>query len=291
MLLMIQNACLRLTVDTLGAQMMSLVSTDHIEYLWQGDAKYWEDRSPVLFPFVGRLTDESYLYNGKIYTMEIHGFAAACEFAVVEHQADSIKLILKSNDFTMAQYPLSFSFAVTYTLKENSVVVTYLVENHDSKVMPFGLGGHPGINVPLLPDENFEDYVLEFSHPCKPNRIGFTSSVFLDGHDYLYPLEDDKRLRLHHRLFDDDAVALKNTSREVSLYSQASGRGVRVTFPDIPYIGFWHTNKEDAPFVCIEPWLSLPARQDIIEDISCRSDLIQLESSGRYTTTWTMTLL
>jgi galactose mutarotase-like enzyme len=34
---------------------------------------------------------------------------------------------------------------------------------------------------------------------------------------------------------------------------------VTVTFPDAPYVGFWQPANSDAPFLCIEPWQSLPA--------------------------------
>lgn len=53
MLIALKNEFLSLTVDTTGAQMMSIRSADGCEYLWQGDPKYWADRAPTLFPFIG----------------------------------------------------------------------------------------------------------------------------------------------------------------------------------------------------------------------------------------------
>lgn len=64
MLITLQNECQRLTADTLGARMMSL-RANGTEYLWQGDPRYWPDRAPTLFPFIGRLTDNSYRFRGK----------------------------------------------------------------------------------------------------------------------------------------------------------------------------------------------------------------------------------
>ena len=83
MLLTLDNGLLSLTVDTLGAQMMSL-KKEGTEYLWQGDPQYWGDRAPILFPFIARLTNNSYTYKGKLYPMTIHGFANASEFSVAE---------------------------------------------------------------------------------------------------------------------------------------------------------------------------------------------------------------
>lgn len=291
MLITIQNEQIKLTVDTLGAQMMHLQSSDGTEYLWQGDPAYWEDRSPVLFPFIGRLTGNSYQYKGKVYPMGIHGFAASGEFSPVEQKADSVTLELCSTLQTKVQYPFDFSLRITYALQKRTLKITYSVKNQDGKILPFGIGGHPGFNVPLVKGEHFEDYKIEFSQACRPDRVGFTPQVYLSGIDEAYPLENDRVLPLRHDLFDEDAVILKNMAREVTLKSEVSGRGVTVSYPDMPYLGIWHWPRTDAPYVCIEPWTSLPARQDVVEEFTCKSDMLQLAPGKTYETAWSVTLL
>ena len=157
--------------------------------------------------------------------------------------------------------------------------------------MPFGIGGHPGFRVPLTHGESFEDYFLEFSQSCVPDRVGFTPQVYLSGQDMPYPLKEGRILPLAHDLFDQDAIILKNMAREVTLRSRVTGRGVRVSYPDMPYLGIWHWPKTDAPYVCIEPWSSLPARQDVVEELSCKSDLIRLAPGKTYETAWSITVL
>lgn len=289
MLITIQNEHLCLTVDTLGAQMMSL-RAQGTEYLWQGDPQYWPDRAPTLFPFIGRLTDNSYRFRGKTYPMGIHGFAAASEFSPVEQSSDRLVLSLSSSVVTLVQYPFDFSLEITYQLKGSTVEITYQVRNLDSKTMPFGIGGHPGFRVPLAEGERFEDYVLEFSESCQPDRVGFTPAVFLSGHDEAYPLKDGRSLPLHHELFNQDAVILKNMAREVTLCSNTSSHAVTVSYPQMNYLGIWHWPNTDAPYVCIEPWSSLPARQDVIEEFTCKSDLVQLEPGKIYENRWTITV-
>lgn len=288
MLLTIKNEHLQLTVDTLGAQMMSIRSADGCEYLWQGDPVCWADRSPVLFPFIGRLTNNSYRYMGKVYPMGIHGFAAASEFACEQICTDKMVLSLTQNEETLLQYPFDFQFSVTYALRENVVAVTYSVKNNSAQIMPFGIGGHPGFRVPLEKGESFEDYELVFSAPCRPDRVGFTPAVYLSGNDEAYLLHDEKRLPLRHGLFDDDAIILKNMAREVTLCSGKSDRAVKVSYPFMPYLGIWHWPKTDAPYVCIEPWSSLPSRQDVVEELSCKSDLVHLAPGKIYENTWTV---
>ena len=57
MLYTIQNSQMRVTIDSLGAQLMSITAADGTEYLWGGDEAYWRNRAPNLFPYVGRLTE------------------------------------------------------------------------------------------------------------------------------------------------------------------------------------------------------------------------------------------
>ena len=290
MMLMIQNDHICLTVDTQGAEMMSLRSADGTEYLWQGDPKYWADRAPNLFPFIGRLTNNSYRYRGKRFPMEIHGFAAKMEFEPVEQGVDYLVLELRSTIMTISRYPFDFVFRVIYALNGNKLEIVYQVENHGDQAMHFGVGGHPGFRVPLYDDEEFTDYELEFTMPCQPDRVGFTPAVYLSGHDDPYPLQNDRKLDLRHDLFDEDAIILKNMGREITLRSKKSHHGVCVSYPDMPYLGIWHRPKTDAPYVCIEPWSSLPCRQDIVEEISCKSDMLRLAPKKTYETQWSITL-
>ncbi len=290
MLITIKNERLSLSVDPLGAQMMHLQMSG-TEYLWQGDPQYWEERAPHLFPFIARLTEDRYRLGDTVYPMKIHGFASVSPFSVVENQEDRVTLEMTDSRETQRQYPFRFALRVIYQLAGNRLDITYQVENRDSVTMPFGIGGHPGFRVPLLPGEAFEDYAIVFSQPCQPDRVGFTSALYLSGQDERYPLIDDRRIDLHHGLFDRDAIILKNVSREVTLSSKKSGKGVRVSFPDMPYLGIWHWPKTDAPYVCIEPWSSLPSRQDIVEDFYCKSDMLRLAPAHTYENTWSVTLL
>lgn len=283
------NQALRLTVDTLGAQMMRLADAGGCEYLWQGDPKYWADRAPTLFPFIGRLTGNSYKLCGKVYPMGIHGFAAASEFSVAE-QSESCLVLTLDGSANYDSYPFDFVLTITYRLAGSRLEITYAVRNNGNSTMPFGIGGHPGFRVPLNTGEAFEDYYLEFSQCCQPDRVGFSPTVYLSGHDEAYPLEDRKRIRLQHSLFDDDAIILKNMAREVALCSQKTGKRLTVTYPQMPYLGIWHWPKTDAPYVCIEPWTSLPSRQDVVEEFTCKSDLIHLPPKASYENTWSITI-
>ena len=51
----IQNEFLSLTVDTHGAEAVSLKNAAGEELLWQADPAVWKRHAPILFPWTGKL--------------------------------------------------------------------------------------------------------------------------------------------------------------------------------------------------------------------------------------------
>ena len=78
----IKNGSIQLIISDVGAELQS-IKKDNTEYLWNGDERYWKERSPILFPYVGRFTEGKYLLNGKEYEMDIHGFARKLPYHVI----------------------------------------------------------------------------------------------------------------------------------------------------------------------------------------------------------------
>ena len=286
----IKNEALTVTVSGHGSELQSVLGADGTEYLWQGDPKYWSGRDHTIFPFVARLTDGKYSLDGKIYELPRHGFAPYCSFTAAENQGNRLVLELQSNAETMKQYPREFPFRVIYELLGSTLTIIYEVMNRDTRPMIFGLGGHPGFNVPLKEGLRFEDYRLRFPSDCRPTRVGFTPDCFVSGEDTTWPLEDGCSIPLSHALFDDDAIVLRDVCREVTLESPLDGHSVTVTFPQMPYLGFWHAPKTDAPYVCIEPWLSLPANAGETTVFENRPDLARLGAGETYRNEWSITV-
>lgn len=303
---------LKVRISDHGAELLSIHYGD-TEYLWQGDPTYWKGHAPVLFPFVGRLYNGKYRLGDKVYDLRIHGFAPVSDFEASQEK-DKAVFTLKDNEETLKSYPFHFVFQVIYAVSGQTLSVTYHVENKSDTMMPFGIGGHPGFNVPLRSDaagkardvagkdtsaartaedglqRDFTDYYLEFDGKSEPDRVIMTDQVLVSGKTEPYPLEDGRILRLRHDLFDNDAVVLENMPGSVTLKSDKDSRSVTVSFPDMRNVGFWHRNRSDAPYVAIEPWYSLPGRQDIIEDLRFRRDLVRLQPGESWETEMTITV-
>ena len=157
-------------------------------------------------------------------------------YAVTEHTDTSVTFTLEDNDEFYEMYPFRFRFSIHYYLEESNLRVRLEVENRDEKAMYFGLGGHPGINVPLEPGLKFEDYFLQFP-VGNLRRVEFTESCFITGKDDPFPLENH-RLPLRHNMFDQDAIVLKGVPGKVTLGSDKGTKSVTLTAPELGVFGF-----------------------------------------------------
>ena len=63
--------------------------------------------------------------------------------------------------------------------------------------------------------------------------------------------------------------------------------GVTVSYPQMPYLGLWHRPKSDAPYVCIEPWCSLPSGTEVTV-FEQKQDLLSLAPGHLYRNHWSI---
>ena len=211
----------------------------------------------VLSKLIGSIFGGTYSYDGTELDFALrHGFPRYMKFDLTAHSEKSMTFSLRSDCETKAKYPFDFEFSVRYDLLGNKTLgVTYTVRNISAeKEMIFAVGGHPGFRVPINAGEKFEDYYLEFPEKSYPERYFPTDDGFMKEKPEAYSLEEGVRLSLRHDLFDNDAVVLAGTPKTVCLKSKNGSNGVKMNFDGFGMLGIWHTNKSDAPFVCLEPW-------------------------------------
>lgn len=284
MIYKIANDYLEVEVNSLGAELWSLKDNEGKEYLWQGDEKSWKNRATNLFPFCGRMTNGIYTYQGKEYEMMIHGFAKVSEFAVLEQASEKLVLYIDSDASTLKVYPFAFRFLVCYELAGTVLRQTYIVENKEDKTMYFAVGGHPGFQVPIEGGTKFEEYKVTFEQK-EVKQILLSEDYFMTENEVVCPEVKDGQMPLRHSLFDRDALILRETGKEIFIESEKAKTKIRVAFPDMTFLAIWHRPFTDAQFVCIEPWSSLPARQDVVEDLEQKKDLVSLAGGQKYQNT------
>ncbi|MEG2685226.1 MAG: aldose 1-epimerase family protein, partial [Erysipelotrichaceae bacterium] len=159
----ISNERFELEIINRGGEIQSFFDKKKkVEYMWQGDEKYWTGKNPTLFPIVSGLANHGYDVDGQHFEMKNHGFIRISDMICIEETTNKITMELKANEFTLEQYPYNFKFHTQYELIDNKIIITYIVLNKGKKAMPFSLGCHPGFNCPIEKNEKFSDYKLVF---------------------------------------------------------------------------------------------------------------------------------
>lgn len=283
MIVTLENDSLKASISPLGAELQSLFSKKfNLEYLWNGDEKYWPRHSPVLFPIVGGLKDDTFIYKGAKYSLIKHGFTRDTMFEVEKQTESSATFVLRSNDEMLKHYPFYFKLRLHYILEGDSIKLTYEVKNPSVTPMFFSLGAHPAFNVPLIPGTAYHDYYLQFQH--KETSLQWKVDGNLLSNPVPYLTNQDK-LVLRHNLFYDDAVIFKDLkSHYISILSEKTEHGIRYHFEGFPYMGIWAA--KDAPFVCIEPWCGLPDSVNHNQDITKKEGIIELPPLEKWSKSW-----
>ncbi|MEJ7913415.1 MAG: aldose 1-epimerase family protein, partial [Chitinophagaceae bacterium] len=105
----IQNEVLLVTIKEAGAELDSIYhKQNRLDYLWGGDPAFWAKKSPVLFPIVGALKNNHYIFKGKTFSLARHGFARERVFTVCNQSEDAISFLLKSDAETLEVFPFVF---------------------------------------------------------------------------------------------------------------------------------------------------------------------------------------
>jgi len=285
----IHNNELSVAISTKGAELQSIINKDFgIEYIWGGDAAFWGKKSPVLFPIVGGLKNNSYQYNGKNYQLPRHGFARDMEFAVTAQEEDSITFIHNSNEDTLAKYPFHFSFSLRYSLEKNKLSVSYIIENTGTENLLFSVGGHPAFKVPLIDGTVFEDYYLQFNKVENAGRWPLSKEGLIEN--FTTPvLENTDKLPLTQSLFYKDAMVFKHLeSNSISILNNKNVHGLTVNFEGFPYMGIW--NSGNANFVCIEPWCGIADSVNSTGKLEEKEGINSLAANAVFERTWSIAL-
>jgi Galactose mutarotase and related enzymes len=285
----IKNNKLQIGVKRLGAELTSIKTVeDNLEFLWQGDKKYWGGQAYILFPIIGGLPDNKYELDGKTYEMKSHGFARGSEFELFEKSEDRIVYRLKYSEDTLKQYPFRFDFFVSYTIKDNILYEGFKVVNLDEKEMLFSVGGHPGFNCPLYENEKMEDYWIAFEK-SETLQSRIKKEGLLNG-EKVYFMEKENKKLLEHSLFYAGAAILDGVQSEwLELRNSKNNRVIRVDFSGFTYLGIW-SSANDGPYVCIEPWYGIDSTKGESYDLTKKEGLQRLQAGGCFERAFSITI-
>lgn len=247
----LKNEQLTVLVATLGAELQSVRDREGREYLWQAGPE-WPRRSPILFPIVCSVNDNTYVVDGKQYHLPRHGFARDMEFTLISKTDEKVTLALHESEETLKVYPYRFNLAVTYRLEGNKLHVIWHVENTDSQEIHFQIGAHPAFNVP---GGKLEGIIkLDNEEPMDALKS------YADGsHDMVEePLEAENGIiEISNNFFRNDSVKIHKCQTHRAMLMDTNGEPAVTVDYKTPVCAFWSPYDKQAPFVCIEPWYGI----------------------------------
>lgn len=200
----ISNSNLTAKINPLGAELYSLKDNTDKEYIWEGNPKFWGKYSPILFPIVGTLKNNSYTYNGKGYDLSRHGFARDMDFELVDKKENSATFLIQSSEETLKVYPFKFELQIIYAIEINTLSIAYKVINKGISEMPFSIGAHPAFALP----GHFDDYSIQFDKE-EPLEYYLLENDLISNQTKKLVLKD-KLIPLNYSLFENDALILKH---------------------------------------------------------------------------------
>ncbi|MBG6188856.1 aldose 1-epimerase family protein [Flavobacterium sp. CAN_S2] len=242
----IKHGNLSAEIKHFGAELISLKTNQNREYIWEGNPEYWGKHSPILFPIVGTLKNNSFQYNGMEYHLSRHGFARDMEFKLIDVMQNSATFSIQSSEETLKVYPFEFELQLIYTLEENNLSIAYKVINKGKSTMPFSIGAHPAFALP----NHFENYTIAFEKE-EPLEYYLLESDLISNKTKKLEVQN-KQIPLTYELFKNDALIFKKLQSNALTILENENPVLRVHFEDFPSLGIW--TKMNASFLCIEPW-------------------------------------
>ena len=262
--LTISSALLSAEVSPRGAELQCLRTREGRDLLWDGDARFWTGRAPILFPVIGLLNGRHYRYDGQTYPMPKHGFARGSYFTLTEQSDSAVTMRLAASDDTRPLYPFEFALDLSFSLNGAVLRVTAAIANHGAVPMPASFGFHPALRWPLPfgAERAVHRIAFDCDEPEPVRRIGYDGLLRPETEPSPIVRRD---LALRDDLFTADALIFDKVSSRKLNYGALHGPQLRITFTDFSVLGVW--TKPGAGFICVEPWQGLPDPAGFAGDI------------------------
>lgn len=287
----LKNAELCVTIDSYGAELHSMKDANGKEYMWCGDGKFWARHSPVLFPIVGKIKDNTYRYEGATYSMGQHGFARDMEFELTSQNESEIWFKLSDDEETMKKYPFRFVLEIGYRLKDKNVDVLWKVTNPDNeKTLHFSIGAHPAFVCPWEENATKDGYSLRFDNKKTLLYRFLNQEKGLLAPEYMELTTNDGICPITDEFFDTSAYVFEDSQlSQVDILDKNGTPYVGVAF-SAPLVGIWSPEKKNAPFLCIEPWYGRCDMVDFDGDFSEREHAQALAPQENFEASYRITI-
>ena len=235
--------------------------------------------SSILFPFVNRIENGRYTYNGIDYQLSknentklnaIHGLVYNQTFKIesytLKDEKASITLSYTSKSTEFEGFPFQFKIQLKYTLRKNTLLLKVTVENCDTNAFPFSLGWHP-----YFFTKNYDNRQLFFA---STSRLKTNETLIPYGFE-----EQSVSELLINRPYDDcykldnDKVVFDTEDYKLQLNSNSKTNYLQLYTPQNPEL------------LAIE-YMTAPANC-----FNSNIDVLVLQPKEIFSTTWTIKLI
>ncbi len=260
---------------------------------------------PILFPIVGQLTDDTYVWNETEYSMSQHGIARDLAWEVVELEVSEkafIKLKVMSNEESKKVFPFDFEIIYKYHLEGNKLTIEQEYHNFSDEPMPISVGFHPYFKISDKKSLRYEidsDGYLDFRElALKPyeNKIDMSN----DADAKLFPNRvnkvtfTDPNLTTFQKGKSPSSIGggISNGTGQnfsggsnpllKSLNSRGNNEVITSTLKrkismeyskEFKYVVLWSDGED---YICVEPWTAKP------DSLNTKEDLIYVQPHEVY---------
>ena len=267
---------IEISVNSHGAELTKFI-LGNVNYIHQKDV-FWDRSSPHLFPFVGRLKNNEYIYNNQTYPMSGHGFLRDQEFTLFKEKKNKLVFEFISNDETYKIYPFNFLVRISFKIIKNGIITKTTIFNKTNNQMYFNYGEHPGFNL----FSELSNYKILFSKKESFSSPSVSDDKLLNFLNPNHVYTNVKEIKLNDELFSSDAII--NTSSKSKLVKLISQDYIlKYSYPSFQSFAIW--TKPNAKFICLEPWNGYADLVDSNKMITDKAQLINLEPNRTKTFT------
>ena len=288
MTLTIENEYIRLSVKEEGGSMTSVFDKKrNTEMLYQPKENSWQGQDIFIFPFVARLVDGTYTYNGKEYALKNHGLLRYSKGKGCINKDGDIEISFASDEESLKRYPFPFKATARYHLEKNQVHVFYTMENTGEEQMPYMVGGHPAFKVPgkeTADGFDFEGTYLTFPKVEKLYRVEqeetFSFNTGISG------FGTTQRINLDKALFNkiNTVILVAEDFDQVTLH-KLDGSTLTMHKEKAPFLALW-SDKKYGDYVAIEPWYGIPDTLPLKKEITQKAGINFLSPQSAETVTY-----
>lgn len=194
--------------------------------------------SSILFPFVNRIKDGHYEFEGKSYQFDInedelnnalHGLVYNKTFEILNQETtetDASILLVYHETKKSDGFPYTYSIYLKYVLTEKTLDLYVDVRNTDSKTFPFSLGWHP-----YFISDDLYNSSLKFNSKRKIKLDDRNITVGIMDNDYVNGFKVENQFLDDCYILDSNEVRLITPKYSLILKSSEKNSFLQVYTP------------------------------------------------------------